>query len=197
MNGRLVLLACALATLAACTEPEADRAEVAAAEVNAEAEITMANWITHPKIVEVRRLVEETDAATYTPVTATFCAASTRGEFERTKLVDTRGVVRELVIGSGSEGGASTDSYYYDAAGTLRFAFLTHNDVHGNQSETRVYNDASGRRIWEVARAIWVGDEDPTTEITKAPFEPTADVVLLDPRSASPADWFGAPARCD
>ncbi|MBX3229046.1 MAG: hypothetical protein KIT84_01810 [Labilithrix sp.] len=198
MKLSLAVVALGLA-LAACagSSSDADNAGVSVGEVNADAEITMANWISHPKIVEVRRIVEEIDVASFATVTKELCEGSTHGELERTKLTDAHGVVRELVIGSGSEDSAQTDSYYYDAAGTLRFAFLTHADVHGNQSELRVYNDAAGHRIWEVSRAIWIGDEDPTTEITNAPFEPTSDTVVLDALATTPAAWFDAPERCD
>lgn len=182
--------------LAACAGTStSEEAGVAVGEVNASAEITMQNWITHPKIVAVRKAVEEIEAARFAPETKKLCEDAGHGEFDRTKMTDAHLTVRKLVIGTGSDDSAGVDSYYYDAAGTLRFAFLTYNNVHGGKSELRVYFDESGKLLWEVSRSIW----DPTFkgDITKAPYEPTEDAVVLDDLAKTPGKWFDAPPRCD
>lgn len=195
---KLSLGAVALAfALAACAGNTSDREATtdSVGELNASAPITLANWISHPKIVEVRRVVEEIDAAKFAAESKEMCQDAGHGEVERTKLTDAHLTIRELVVAFGSEDSAMTDSYYYDAAGTLRFAFRTRNDVHGNQNETRVYFDAQGKSIWEIGRHAF--DPNLKANITTAPYTLFEDVVVLEELAASPAKLWDSPPRCD
>lgn len=191
------LTATALAlALAACAGPsEGDVTADSVGEINADAPITLKNWLTHPNIVAVRDVVNEVDAAKFVPETKELCADAGHGEFERSKSTDAHLTIRELTLGFGSEDSALTDSYYYDAAGTLRFAFRTHNDVHGNQREYRVYFNAQGERIWEVAR--FAHSETFNADITKSPYEAPAEPIVLEEKASTPGAIFDLPPRCD
>jgi len=198
MKLSLSIVATTLAlALAACAGPssDADAATESVGELNASAPITMQNWLTHPKIAAVRAVVNDIDIADFAPETKTLCEESGHGETERTKMTDAHLVIRELVVAMGSEDSARTDSYYYDAAGTLRFAFRTHNDVHGNQREYRVYFDETGARIWEINRFAFSETFD--ADITKSPYEAAAERTDLEELATSPAKLYDSPARCD
>ncbi len=117
----LAALALVAFTAVGCAQkasPE-ESAEVATGEVNATAAIDLENWLTHPKIVAVRDVVNEIDAASESDLkteskdAALLCEAAGHGEMERTKLTDPSGVIRELVIGYGSEDSAQTESHQH------------------------------------------------------------------------------------
>jgi hypothetical protein len=194
----------AFSAVACASKTSSDEtAEVATGEVNTTAAITIENWLTHPKIVAVRDVVNEIDAAsendlkTESKAAKELCEESGHGEMERTKLTDPSGVIRELVLGYGSEDSAQTESHYYDKAGKLRFVFTTKNDVHGNSSEMRTYFDESGARIWDIYRHAF--DENLNANVQTAPYElPSAESKAeIDPAVFTPAERYNAPAQCD
>jgi hypothetical protein len=192
----LVLIAFAAIGCAGSSSSE----DVAAAqgEVSAQKPITLGNWLTHPKIVAVRDIVNEIDASKYASESKTgLCADSGHGESERTKVTDDKGVIRELVLAFGSEDSATIESHYYDAKGKLRFIFTTHNDVHGNSEELRTYFDETGARIWDVRRHAFSESFNPDLE--RAPYEAVAteNEAPLDPAVLTPAVRFDAPEQCD
>lgn len=198
---KLSLAALALVATAAvgCVETSSGE-DLAAAEgeVSTSAPITIQNWMTHPKIVAVRRIVNSIDASKYASESKTgLCADSGHGESERTKLTDDHGRIRELVLAGGSEDSAETDSHYYDANGKLRFIFTTRNDVHGNSDEVRTYFDETGARIWDVRRHAF--SESFTPDLEHAPYEAVAaeEKSELDPAVLTPAARFDAPEQCD
>ncbi|MFO0738853.1 MAG: hypothetical protein U0270_23340 [Labilithrix sp.] len=177
---------------------EGDDMATAAGEVNATAPITIGNWLTHPKIVAVRDIVNAIDASEYASESKTeLCQDSGHGESERTKLTDENGVIRELVLSSGSEDSAQIESHYYDANGKLRFIFTTRNDVHGNSNELRTYFDETGARIWDVRRHAFSATFNPDLEHAK--YEPVAteDRSEIDPAVFTPAVRYDAPKQCD
>lgn len=198
---KLSLAALVLVALAAvgCGAPGgSEDVRAAQGEINQSAPITLANWLTHPKIVAVRDIVDEIDASPYASESKTgLCADAGRGETERTKLTDDKGVIRELVLAFGSEDSTAIESHYYDATGKLRFIFTTQNDVHGNSDELRTYFDASGARIWDVRRHAFSASFDPDLE--HAPYEAVAteNESPLDPAVFTPGARYDAPARCD
>ena len=99
------------------------------------------------------------------------------GDTEREKLTDSAGKIRGLVVDFGGDDGVSTSTstftFYYDASGVLRFAFVQENDVFGHMTEFRTYFDAKGARIWDVNRSVHATDpSDPRTtpDITTGPY---------------------------
>ncbi len=186
----------ALALVACAGNASNDETNTSIGEVNVTAPLTLANWISHPKIVAVRNEVEATNKAGYKSESKTLCKDSGIGESERTKLTDPSGKIRELVLAGGSEDSAATTHYYYDANGKLRFVFTTVNDVHGNQTEYRTYFDSAGEQFWSVTRHAF----DPSfhADITKAPFEINDEDDgdgILDVNH--PAALFDAPESCE
>ena len=199
MKALTLALVLAAFTAVGCAATSDDHAEVASGEVNAAAPITLQNWLTHPKIVAVRDVVNEIDSAPenkFESESQTLCEDSGHGEMERTKLTDASGVIRELVLSYGSEDSAQIESHYYDARGKLRFVFTTRNDVHGNSTELRTYFDESGNRIWEVSRHAF--DENLNPDIQAAPYvRISAEDNTIDPGAFTPAARYDAPAQCD
>jgi hypothetical protein len=157
--------------------------------------ITLANWLTHPAIVEVRNEVNGIDASQLRTDKRTMCASEGVGEFERDKSADASGKIRKLVVQDGDDDGAAVTSYYYDEGGKLRFVFQTVSDVHGNASEMRVYFDATGKRIWDVFRSA----SDPAhnnPNIAKAPYVAPPLPLVIGPDLANPGAVFDGPPKC-
>lgn len=204
MKTTFTLAALALVALTAvgcAANAEADDVSTAAgeaSELEASDPITIQNWLRHPKIEEVRAIVDAIDAADYEAESKMdLCVESGHGESERTVLVDGDGVIRELVLASGSEDSFEIHSHYYDAQGRLRFVLKTRNDVHGSSWEYRTYFDETGARIWDVSRSASTEAFHPDLE--HAPYEVVADEAKsdLDPTLATPAVRYDAPEQCD
>jgi hypothetical protein len=191
--GLLGLTACAGGSRAEDTTVGGDQAITASPSTLAEP-ITLANWLTHPAIVEVRNEVNGIDASQLKTDKRTMCANEGVGEFERDKSADASGKIRKLVIQDGNEDGAGVTNYYYDEAGKLRFVFQTENDVHGNASEMRVYFDATGKRIWDVFRSA--SDPENKPNIAKAPYVAPPLPLVIGPDLANPGAVFDGPPKC-
>ena len=115
--------------------------------------ITASNWQRHPKIVQIRAIVD----AINVDLKKRAFKVSTR-EFEycepyedtlRKMAVDGKGIVRQYEKQGGSEDSALTWKHYYDEAGRLRFVFISGGAANGSQLEHRIYFDEGGVRIWE------------------------------------------------
>lgn len=183
----------ALTAVACADAAPGDDVASATGEVNATAPITLQNWISHPKIVAIRDMVDAIDAKDLPSESKELCQDSGHGETERTKLTDGSGKIRELVDSFGSEDSAQIESHYYDTNGVLRFVFITRNDVHGNAEESRAYFDASGDQIWSVYRHAFAEDLNP--DIANAPFVEQATEIQA--AAKDPQKLYDAPARCD
>jgi hypothetical protein len=161
--------------------------------------ITLKNWLTHPKIVEVRKIVHDIDASRLTTTHRDNLCEGV-GDASRELGVDRTGKVRKLVLSAGSDDSAATETYYYDASGKLRFAFQSGGDVHGGAFEMRVYFDASGNAIWSVNRSARTPDMQGDPDLTKAPFvEPQPDEKLDIPGdvATNPKAAFDAKPACN
>lgn len=115
--------------------------------------ITKANWRQHPKIKDVRSIVQAIDAE----ISQGAFKTSER-EFEvcakgyhtlLRKAVDEKGVVRRYETHGGSEDHALKFQQYYDETGRLRFAFIEGGAVNDTHIEDRIYFDEAGKRLWE------------------------------------------------
>jgi hypothetical protein len=119
----------------------------------ADGEITKANWQQHPKIKQVRAIVQSVNAGmsgkALTVRNRAFEYCEPYEDTARTIATDSKGRVRFY----GNEGGSDDSSlkweHYYDEAGRLRFVFITGGAVNGSKLEHRIYFDENGKRLWE------------------------------------------------
>lgn len=167
----LLPLACAL-VLGGCAAGANDADETSTAAVSASAPITLANWIAHPRIVEVRETVKAIDKLSLTRTENPGCDGG------NVKFTDGSGTIRKLVSNGGEGGFSSEWTYYYDASGKPRFAFnVTRDDERGEAKQQRAYYDASGAPIWHVIRAVPITSADADPDFSKGvDREPSTDL---------------------
>jgi hypothetical protein len=115
--------------------------------------ITKANWQRHPKIKEVRAIVQAVKTGmsrkSLTVRRRAFEYCESYEDVERLIASDSRGRVRFYLNDAGSDDSALKTEHYYDEAGRLRFVFISGGAVNGSHLEHRIYFDEAGRRIWE------------------------------------------------
>jgi hypothetical protein len=160
----LLALLVGLVSLSAPAETRAAQASRMSVSVSASAphspvqetggEITKANWRQHPKIKEVRAIVQTVKAGMsrpgWTTKKRTFEYCEPGGDIERVLSTDQSGQARFYLNEAGSEDSALTTEHYYDETGRIRFVFITAGAVNGSNLEHRIYFDETGKRIWEV-----------------------------------------------
>jgi hypothetical protein len=116
-------------------------------------EITKANWQQHPKIKQVRSIVQTVKAGmsrkTFSTKKRVFEYCEPYEDTERTLATDGRGRARFYKNAGGSDDSSLTWEHYYDETGRLRFVFITGGAANGSQLEHRIYFDGAGKRIWE------------------------------------------------
>jgi hypothetical protein len=116
-------------------------------------EITKANWMGHPKIKQVRAVVQAVNAGlsrkTFTVRKRAFEYCEPYADAARTLATDSRGRARFYKNEGGSDDSALKWEHYYDDAGHLRFVLITGGAVNGSELEHRIYFDETGKRIWE------------------------------------------------
>jgi hypothetical protein len=116
-------------------------------------EITKANWQQHPKIKEVRAVVERVEAdlkkGVYKVSKRMFDYCEPYADSLRAMAVDSEGRVGRYEKEGGSEDSSLKWKHYYDEGGHLRFVFITGGAVNGSELEHRIYFDEAGKRLWE------------------------------------------------
>jgi hypothetical protein len=116
-------------------------------------EITKANWQQHPKIKQVRAIVQSVNAGmsgkAFTVRKRAFEYCEPYEDTARTIATDAKGRVRLYVNEGGSDDSALKWEHYYDEMGRLRFVFITGGAVNGSKLEHRIYFDEDGKRLWE------------------------------------------------
>lgn len=116
-------------------------------------EITKANWRQHPKIRQVRAVVQSVKAGlsanSFTIRKRAFEYCEPYEDTARTIATDSRGRVRFYLSEAGSEDSALKWEHYYDEAGRLRFVFITGGAANGSKLEHRIYFGEDGKRLWE------------------------------------------------
>ena len=116
-------------------------------------EITKANWQRHPKIKQVRAVVQAVKAGmsskSFGIKKRVFEYCEPYEDTERTLATDGRGRARFYKNAGGSDDSSLTWEHYYDETGRLRFVFITGGAANGSQLEHRIYFDEAGKRIWE------------------------------------------------
>lgn len=116
-------------------------------------EITKANWQRHPKIKQVRSIVQTVKAGmsskSFSTKKRVFEYCEPYEDTERTLATDGRGRARFYKNAGGSDDSSLTWEHYYDETGRLRFVLITGGAANGSQLEHRIYFDDVGKRIWE------------------------------------------------
>src|ERR1041384_4442170 len=91
--------------------------------------ITASNWQRHPKILQVRAVVNSIDAGikkgTFKVSKREFEYCDSYEDTMRKMAVDSKGVVRRYENEAGSDDSMLTWRHYYDQFGRLRFVFIT------------------------------------------------------------------------
>src|SRR5262249_34334604 len=132
-------------------------ADVASADLTAATPITLGNFLSHPKIKEIRAEVAAVDAAKLTTVQRDASCPDEDVTASYAKSTDGGNKVRKLVTSWGGSDGDGTSTYYYDAAGRLRFELDITETAPASGAlivdELRVYYDATGARIFDVSKA--------------------------------------------
>jgi hypothetical protein len=117
---------------------------VAAAPAN---DVTLANWLKHPRVVAVRAIFEAVNAdKTLRLEEKVGCDGNTA------RRVGADGVIRSVTEVGGEGAGEGRTEAYYDARGVLRFIISTWIDEAGTADDVRVYLDEQGKVFWHVAR---------------------------------------------
>jgi hypothetical protein len=115
--------------------------------------ITKANWQRHPKIAQVRTIVQSVNAGmgrkSLRVRKRTFEYCEPYEDTARTIATDAKGRVRFYVNEGGSDDSALKWEHYYDETGRLRFVLITGGAVNGSRLEHRIYFDENGKRLWE------------------------------------------------
>ena len=119
----------------------------------ASGEITKANWQQHPKIKEIRAIVQAVNNGmsrkSLKVRKRAFDYCEPYEDTTRTIATDSNGRVRFYANEGGSDDSALKWEHYYDEQGRLRFVFITGGAVNGSELEHRIYFDEKGARIWE------------------------------------------------
>lgn len=116
-------------------------------------EVTKANWQQHPKIKQVRAVVQSVKSGmsrkSFNVRKRDFEYCEPYKDTERTLATDSRGRARFYRNAGGSDDSSLAWEHYYDETGRLRFVFITGGAVNGSRLEHRIYFDEMGKRIWE------------------------------------------------
>jgi hypothetical protein len=150
-----------------------------------ETEITARNWMTHPRIVKIRAIVNAIDrdiASKHITKKRDFMRTNARGLTNTFVLyADGDGNIRKVTSDDGSEDSHIVSDFYYDNKHILRFAFIKAGAVNGAAVEHRIYFDDASNRIWEIQK--YTGKERYTFPETWPD-----EMILYDPLSVMAED---------
>lgn len=120
--------------------------------------INASNWISHPKIVEIRALYSEIEDAlqggALEQKTRIFDYTEPYLPTVKTIAFGKDMVARKYSEQAGSDDSATTTSFYYDSQKRLRFVFITGGSVSGAHLEHRIYFNEAQQRIWEIQKYL-------------------------------------------
>ncbi len=116
--------------------------------------ITKANWQQHPKIVEIRDLVqkinEEEKEGLLTVRKREFEYCQPGEDVLRVLAKNKDGRPLRYERQGGSDDSSLTFVHYYDeSSGRVRFIFIHGGATNGSKLEHRIYFDDAGKRLWE------------------------------------------------
>ena len=157
--------------------------------------ITAANWQQHPKIKQIRAIVDSVNTGirkgAFKVSQKEFEYCESYEDTLRKMTVDSKGVVRRYENQAGSDDSALTWQHYYDEAGRLRFVFITGGAANGAQLEHRIYFDESGKRLWEEHKYV-KGPEYTFPDVWPEEKNDRARPI----QKFDPAEAFGATSPC-
>lgn len=145
-----------------------------------DAAITANNWISHPKIVEVRSLYQtierEKSSGGLDRKDRRFEYCEPYEDLVRTIYTDRGGRTRIYYYEGGSDDSTVKRELYYDESGTLRFALITAAAHNGTLVEHRAYFSETGQKIWEIQKRLEgpgypFPTEWPDAELIKNPIQ--------------------------
>jgi hypothetical protein len=116
--------------------------------------INESNWIEHPRVREIRHIVNAIEdriaEGHFDTVRAEQPYDQPYVDTLRVASVDRSGVIRKLVTAGGSDDSVLRFTYYYDHVGRLRFVFITGGAVNGTLIGHRIYLDTEAQKLWEM-----------------------------------------------
>lgn len=116
------------------------------------APITKKNWAKHPKIEEIRALVQKNEEAIKAKKLEhqerKDCQMEGAGTEAESVDRDASGVIRKYVHDLGSEDSAYRAEAHYDEKGRLRFVFARRGAVNDSSGEFRIYFGEDGKKLW-------------------------------------------------
>ena len=119
--------------------------------------IDKSNWMTHPKIVEIRNIYQSVEdkinSQQLTKKSSALECERIPG-YQADIHFGTDKIVRKYKISGGSGDSVAEVNYYYDAQGKQRFRFTDVAAVNGTHQQTRDYFDAAGKRLYQDRRLL-------------------------------------------
>ncbi len=117
-------------------------------------EINKRNWVSHPKIKEIREIFQEVNNSRLVVTTQT-CELNDGAVSLVAKLYrDKNNRIRKYRIEGGSEDSFSQIEYYYSITGKHRFTFESSSASNGTSIEKRIYLDEKGQLLYEDYRLL-------------------------------------------
>lgn len=127
---------------------------LALSSINAQ-EITKENWISHPKIKEIRKIFQSINNNSKLKAKSKACKFGDGiHSLTATIYLDSNNRVRKYRIKGGSDDSRAKISYYYSVTGQNRFTFQALGSVNGTKSELRTYFDEQGIELYEDYRLL-------------------------------------------
>lgn len=118
-----------------------------------EGPITEKGWAKHPKIAEIRALVQQNEEAIkakrFKHEERTDCDMEGAGKESESVDRDASGRIRKYVHDMGSDDSAYRAELHYDEQGRLRFAFARRGAVNDSTGEFRIYFGEDGKQLWK------------------------------------------------
>ena len=116
------------------------------------------NWVTHPKVKEIRVIHNEVEQGIKkNNLKKNEKSLEYQGPGKPTSKViyfNKDKDVRKYVQSGGSGDSYLTYNFYYDKNKTLRFVFIQGGAVSGSKFIHRIYFDKSGERFWEISKYL-------------------------------------------
>ena len=120
--------------------------------------VTRASWQADSEIQNIRKIVATVNAGlkrhAFKVSQRKFEYCEPYEDTLRRIAIDDKGIARSYVKEGGSDDSALKLEHYYDAAGRLRFVFITGGAVNGSELEHRIYFDEGGQRIREEQKYV-------------------------------------------
>lgn len=127
---------------------------LALSSINAQ-EITKENWISHPKIKEIRKIFQTINDSNLIKIKSKKCEfdGGVRS-FTATLYIDSDYRIRKYIFKGGSDDSVINNEYYYSVTGKNRFTFRRLGAINGTRLEQRIYFSEEGQKLYEDYRLL-------------------------------------------